>query len=94
MVKKILSGKQYQNENEKTADPSGYAQPVSSPSADKRFNVEIPSISLPKGGAIKSIDEKFEVNAVNGTPNFSIPLPLGSARGFGASLGISYNSAD
>ena len=30
--------------------------------------IEVPSISLPKGGgAIKSIDEKFSVNAVNGT---------------------------
>ena len=39
--------------------------------------VEIPSITLPKGGgAIKGIDEKFSVNAVNGTANFSIPLPL------------------
>lgn len=60
---------------------------------DNRFTVEIPTISLPKGGgAIKSIDEKFEVNAVNGSANFSIPLPSGAARGFGPSLGISYNS--
>ncbi|NOT50227.1 MAG: insecticidal toxin complex protein [Chitinophagaceae bacterium] len=52
-----------------------------------------PVISLPKGGgAIKSIDEKFEVNAVNGSATFSIPLPSGSARGFGVSLGLSYNS--
>src|SRR6266542_6530091 len=29
--------------------------------------IEVPSISLPKGGgAIKGIDEKFSVNAVNG----------------------------
>ena len=39
--------------------------------------IEVPSISLPKGGGdIKGIDEKFSVNAVNGTASFSIPLPL------------------
>ncbi|QYR21090.1 hypothetical protein KZ483_25790 [Paenibacillus sp. sptzw28] len=56
--------------------------------------IEIPSISLPKGGgAIQGIDEKFSVNAVNGTASFSIPLPFSPARG-GASpaLNITYNS--
>ncbi len=60
---------------------------------DKQFNVEIPSISLPKGGgAIKGIDEKFSVNAVNGTSSFSIPLPFSPARGASPSLGLSYSS--
>jgi RHS repeat-associated protein len=55
--------------------------------------IEIPSISLPKGGgAIKGIDEKFSVNAVNGTAGFSIPLPFSPARGVSPSLAISYNS--
>lgn len=37
--------------------------------------IEIPSITLPKGGgALKGIDEKFQVNPVNGTSSFSIPL--------------------
>lgn len=55
--------------------------------------IKIPSIELPKGGgAIKGIDEKFEVNAVNGSANFSIPLPAGAARGSSAALSISYNS--
>src|SRR5450759_741035 len=55
--------------------------------------IEIPSISLPKGGgAIKSIDEKFSVNAVNGTASFSIPLPFSPARGASLSLSLSYNS--
>ncbi len=55
--------------------------------------IEIPSISLPKGGgAIKGIDEKFSVNAVNGTASFSIPLPFSSARGASPALGLSYNS--
>ena len=55
--------------------------------------IEIPSISLPKGGgAIKNIDEKFSVNAINGTASFSIPLPFSSARGASPSLSLSYNS--
>jgi len=69
---------------------------VSNKSADgnkKTFSIEAPSVSLPKGGgAIKGIDEKFSVNAVNGTSSFSIPVPVSSARGFAPSLSLSYNS--
>lgn len=55
--------------------------------------IEVPSISLPKGGgAIKGIDEKFSVNAVNGTSSFSVPLPFSPARGVSPSLSLSYNS--
>ncbi len=55
--------------------------------------IKVPSISLPKGGgAIKGIDEKFSVNAVNGTASFSIPLPFSPARALTPSLGLSYNS--
>jgi hypothetical protein len=55
--------------------------------------IEVPSISLPKGGgAIKGIDEKFSVNAVNGTAGFSIPLPFSQARGASPSLTLSYSS--
>ena len=32
---------------------------------------------MPKGGgALRGIDEKFQVNAANGTSSFSIPLPV------------------
>ena len=56
--------------------------------------IEVPSISLPKGGgAIKGIDEKFSVNAVNGTASFSVPLPISPGRnGFAPALGLAYNS--
>ena len=55
--------------------------------------IEIPSISLPKGGgAIKGIDEKFSVNAANGTASFTIPLPFSPARGVSPALSLSYNS--
>ncbi len=43
--------------------------------------LQVPSITLPKGGgAMKSIDEKFSVNAANGTASYSIPLPLSPGR--------------
>ena len=62
--------------------------------ATKSNAIEIPQISLPKGGgALKGIDEKFQVNAANGTASFSIPIPLSPGRnGFQPSLALSYNS--
>lgn len=55
--------------------------------------IEVPAISLPKGGgAIKGIDEQFSVNAINGTAAFSIPLPVSPARGLTPALQLSYNS--
>lgn len=62
--------------------------------ATKSNAIEVPQISLPKGGgALKGIDEKFQVNAANGTSSFSIPLPLSPNRnGFTPQLSLSYNS--
>ncbi len=55
--------------------------------------ISTPSIELPKGGgAIKGIDEKFSVNAVNGTAGFSISLPFSAARGSSPALNLSYSS--
>ncbi|MBO9204291.1 MULTISPECIES: SpvB/TcaC N-terminal domain-containing protein [Niastella] len=56
--------------------------------------VQVPAITLPKGGgAIKSVNEKFNVNAVDGTAAFSIPLPFTPGRnGNTPSLSLSYNS--
>ncbi len=57
--------------------------------------ISIPSVSLPKGGgAIKGIDEKFAVNAINGTAGFSLPLPFSPARGASPALSLSYNSGN
>jgi RHS repeat-associated protein len=58
------------------------------------FKSAAPSIALPKGGgALKGIDEKFTVNAVNGTAALQVPLPLSPGRGgFTPSLSLSYNS--
>ena len=62
--------------------------------ATKSNAIQIPEISLPKGGgALKGIDEKFRVNTSNGSAAFSIPLPLTPGRnGFSPSLSLSYNS--
>jgi RHS repeat-associated protein len=55
--------------------------------------IDIPSIALPSGGgALKSIDEKFSINAVNGTASFSVPLPFSPARGASPALQLSYDS--
>ncbi|PWV56385.1 SpvB/TcaC N-terminal domain-containing protein [Chitinophaga sp. S165] len=58
------------------------------------IQLQIPQVNLPKGGgALKSIDEKFEVNGANGTASFSIPIPFSPARnGFVPTMGLSYNS--
>jgi RHS repeat-associated protein len=56
--------------------------------------LNIPKIELQKGGgALRSIDEKFTVNADNGTVSFSVPLPLSTPRSdFAPALSLGYNS--
>ncbi|MGN6566597.1 MAG: SpvB/TcaC N-terminal domain-containing protein, partial [Flavipsychrobacter sp.] len=58
------------------------------------YKSSAPSISLPKGGgALKGIDEKFSVNAVNGTAALQVSLPITPGRGgFTPNLSLSYNS--
>ncbi len=55
----------------------------------------VPEINYPKGGgALKGIDEKFEINPSNGTANFNIPLPLTESRNsFFPNLSFNYNSS-
>ena len=54
------------------------------------------STPLPKGGgAIRGIDEKFKVNAANGTSSFSLPLPYSPSRqGFVPPVSLNYSSGD
>src|SRR6185295_18146234 len=70
------------NKNEENKNSGGYT------------TLSTPQISLQKGGgAIRSIDEKFSVNAVNGTAGFSIPFPFSPSRnGFMPQMALSYNS--
>jgi RHS repeat-associated protein len=63
-------------------------------SVEKQNSIEIPSINLPTGGgAIKGIEEKFQVNAVSGTASVGIPIQLSPSRhSFVPSVGLNYNS--
>ncbi|MFH2059233.1 MAG: SpvB/TcaC N-terminal domain-containing protein [Pseudomonadota bacterium] len=63
-------------------------------SADETNRIQTLQISLPKGGgAIRGIEEKFQVNSVTGTASFGIPIPLSPSRnGFTPSVGLGYNS--
>lgn len=55
--------------------------------------IDIPSVSIPKGGgAIKGIDEKFEVNPINGSASVSIPVPVAGARALAPDMAITYSS--
>ena len=62
--------------------PSADALKLGSQDAATKSNaIEIPQITLPiGGGALKGIDEKFQVIAANGTASFSIPLLLSPGR--------------
>ncbi len=80
-----------------TKPPSG--SPVSEPVAAEKSKspageIKVPAITLPKGGgALKNIDEKFQVNAVNGTAGFSLPLPFSRTRSdFIPAMSLNYNS--
>jgi RHS repeat-associated protein len=75
-------------------DSASFNSNMQKDSTNSKSNlIEIPSISLPTGGgAIKGIEEKFQVNAVNGTSSFSIPLPLTTASRLVPSISLSYNS--
>lgn len=87
------------DQQEKTNSASnGNANSIFPPNAHsaktKSNAIEIPSIKLPKGGgAIKSIDEKFSVNAANGTASFNIPFPFSPSRNaFMPGMALNYNS--
>ena len=66
----------------------------SKPAAGGYASSSAPQITLPKGGgAIKSIDEKFSVNAANGTAGCSFPFPFSASRnGFMPGMTLSYSS--
>src|SRR5262245_27688706 len=88
------------------ADSDAKARPDTSPKGpgasgtpagrgdSQEFFLQVPAIGLPKGGgALKGIDEKFTINAANGTASVAIPLPLTPGRaGTTPSLSLTYNS--
>jgi len=82
---------QKRNADQKRSSP---ATSLSEENPSKSNAITIPSITLPKGGgALKGIDEKFQVNASNGTGSMSIPIPVSKSRNdFNPSLNLQYNS--
>lgn len=88
---------QQTNENKPSAGSyktTGFSAPFEEEENTNSFSIQIPQISLPKGGgAIKGIDEKFQVNAANGTASLSLPLPFSPGRnGFMPAVALGYNS--
>ena len=83
-----------ESSNKGAAQQQNASQAIPEEKPSESNAIKIPQISLPKGGgALKGIDEKFEVNAANGTASFSIPLPITPGRNnFSPSLSLSYNS--
>ncbi|HEY9257196.1 SpvB/TcaC N-terminal domain-containing protein, partial [Chitinophaga sp.] len=87
------------NDPKKTGNPSDYSgRSVFSSGGDAGSSssgaTQTPVIALPKGGgAIKGVDEKFNVNAVSGTAAFSIPIPYSPGRnGYMPGFDLSYHS--
>lgn len=74
--------------------PSSTSFPSNNISESKFNAFEITPVNLPKGGgAIKGIEEKFQVNSVSGTSSFEISIPLSPSRhGFVPAVGLNYNS--
>lgn len=84
------------NQNQKEVRNSG--NQINSKSENEFQNlsslIDMPQVNLPTGGgAIRGIDEKFNMNAANGTASLTLSLPLSSGRnGFTPLLGLGYNS--
>ena len=80
-----------QVDNNNTNKPTG--SDASQGSASDDFFVKPPAINLPKGGgAIRGVDEKFQVNPSNGSASQSIPIYSSPGRGFAPQLAINYDS--
>lgn len=78
----------------KPSDPKKLQTEQPSPGPASTFPSTLPSVNLPKGGgAIKGLDEKLSVNAINGTASTSINIPTTPGRsGFGPQLSWSCDS--
>lgn len=84
-----------ENNNRKDqAMPAGTSSTNQKTKDDSNFVIQAASVTLPKGGgALHNIDEKFTVNAANGTAAFTVPLPFSKTRSnFIPAVSLSYNS--
>lgn len=60
---------------------------------DETFGPAPPQLSLPKGGSIRGLGEKFATNPVTGTGTFTLPIYTSPGRsGFGPQLAMAYDS--
>lgn len=77
-----------------TKNNSGQSSEESQSDDKQASNSQRPTITTPKGGgAVRGIDEKFQVNPATGTGGQSIGLPISPGRGgFQPGLGLSYDS--
>ena len=95
----MLSNNAENQDRPATPDQTPAQGPAARPSRNsedyaKTNLIRIPSISLPKGGgALRSIDEKFQANPSNGTASLTIPIPFSASRTqFGPQLSLHYDS--
>lgn len=75
--------------------PSSSIQAPFATGASSSFAFSLPSVTLPKsGGAIRKVDEKFEVNPASGSCSLTIPITVSKARSASTSpaLSLAYNS--
>lgn len=81
------------NESQQTTDSNNKADNTQR-SQSKASKTKIPDIKLPSGGgSLKGINEKFEINALNGSNNYTIPLPISSSRShFQPDLHLTYST--
>src|SRR6516225_6051291 len=62
---------------------------------DEPFGPAPPQLSLPKGGSIRGLGEKFATNPVTGTGTFTVPIYASPGRsGFGPQLALAYDSGN
>jgi len=88
------SSKDSSNQTDPFRDVTAFINNAQGNSGKKPSLLEVPSITLPKGGgAMKGIDEKFMVNPANGTASCTIPLPFSQGRkGTAPTLSLAYSS--
>ena len=62
---------------------------------NETFGPAPPQLSLPKGGSIRGLGEKFAANPVTGTGNFTVPIYTSPGRsGYGPQLAMAYDSGN
>ncbi|MBV7338337.1 hypothetical protein KFU94_60945 [Chloroflexi bacterium TSY] len=84
----------FQSEPSNPASGSSQTAGSNTPQQDQSSFATAPAIQLPTGGgAIRGIDEKFQVNPATGSGSMTIPIATSPARNdFGPQLVLTYDS--